>query len=170
MQIAVWAPPKPTAVVPLNIERVSSFEVLITNDEEGPTLVAAVELVSPANKDRPAHRKQFATKCASYLYGQAGVLVVDVVTSRGGNLHQELLDVLDVKMSGPGRGHQELYAAGYRTRAGEESCDLEMWAEKLTVGMRLPTMPLWIHPAICLPLDLEESYQAALAARRIFGG
>ena len=43
------------------------FEVLVFEAEEGATLVAAVELVSPANKDRPAHRRAFAVKCASYL-------------------------------------------------------------------------------------------------------
>jgi hypothetical protein len=41
--------------------------VRIYDDEANRTLVAAVELVSPSNKDRPASREAFATKCAAYL-------------------------------------------------------------------------------------------------------
>ena len=32
-----------------------------------PQLAGAVELVSPANKDRPASREAFVSKCAAYL-------------------------------------------------------------------------------------------------------
>jgi DNA-directed RNA polymerase specialized sigma24 family protein len=31
-------------------------------------LVAAIELISPSNKDRPTERRAFATRVASYLY------------------------------------------------------------------------------------------------------
>src|SRR4051794_16499206 len=43
------------------------FEVRVLNVEGQPRLVAAMELISPANKDRPAHRETFAGKCAGYL-------------------------------------------------------------------------------------------------------
>src|SRR5438132_5144703 len=47
---AVWAPPAPVAVVPAVFA--DDFEVRVFPARGGPTLVAAVELVSPANKDR----------------------------------------------------------------------------------------------------------------------
>ncbi|MBY0456241.1 MAG: hypothetical protein K2V38_02770 [Gemmataceae bacterium] len=62
--------------------------------EGGARLVAAVELVSPANKDRESHRRAFATKCAGYLAQGIALIVVDVVTNRSGNLHAEILEVL----------------------------------------------------------------------------
>src|SRR4051812_31571716 len=54
--VAVWSPPQPTASALLDFAGLDLFEVNILNDEEGPTVVAAIELVSPANKDRSAHR------------------------------------------------------------------------------------------------------------------
>ena len=44
---------------------------------------------------------------------------------------------------------------------------LEMWMEALALGTALPTLPLWIGRTESLPLDLEQTYQAACAARRI---
>src|SRR5688572_25950707 len=83
--VALWAPPRPVASAPLDFRDPDVFEVQILNEEEGPQLVAAIELVSPTNKDRPAHRRMFAVKCASYLYTGVSVIVVDVVTLRSGN-------------------------------------------------------------------------------------
>lgn len=94
-------------------------------------------------------------------------MIVDVVTQRSGNLHQELLGLLEAKTPSPGQGPQDLYAAAYRIRPGKETSNLEIWAEALTLGRNLPTLPLWIDPDLCLPLDLEETYQGACAARRI---
>lgn len=63
----------------------------------------------------------------------------------------------------------DLYAAAYRTLAGSEGLCLETWAETLTLRQALPTLPLWIMPEVALPMDLELTYQAACAARRIVG-
>ena len=38
------------------------IEVLVIHRSGGPTLVGAIELVSPANKDRPETRRAFAAK------------------------------------------------------------------------------------------------------------
>jgi hypothetical protein len=40
-------------------------------------------------KDRPENRQAFVAKCAGYLREQVSVVVVDVVTTRRANLHQE---------------------------------------------------------------------------------
>lgn len=167
--VAVWAPPQPSAITPLDFHATDAFEVQIVKEEGGPRLVAAIELVSPANKDRPSHRRMFAVKCASYLQSGISVMVVDVVTERTGNLHAELLQLLDVRLSTPGQGSHDLYAAAYRTLAGSEGLCLETWAETLTLRQALPTLPLWIMPEVALPMDLELTYQAACAARRIVG-
>jgi hypothetical protein len=67
------------------------FEVQVIHSFGGPILVGAIELVSPGNKDRPEARRAFAIKCATYLHQGIGLVVVDVVTSRQANLHDELI-------------------------------------------------------------------------------
>jgi hypothetical protein len=165
--VAVWAPPPPAATAPLAFHDPDLFEVQILREEGGPRHVAANELVSPANKDRPANRRMFAVKCASYLQSGVGVLIVDVVTERSGNLHTELLELLQVQSTTAARGSNDLYASAYRTVNPATGLSLQIWADALTLGDNLPTLPLWIAPDLSLPIDLEASYQAACAARRI---
>src|SRR5438552_2212873 len=59
-----WAPAEPALVMPASFP--TSFEVLVFQSEGGTNLVAAVELVSPGNKDRRDQRRAFAVKCGSY--------------------------------------------------------------------------------------------------------
>jgi hypothetical protein len=59
-----------------------------------PQLRAAIELVSPANKDRASHRRAFAVKCAGYLQQGVAVVIVAVITERTANLHATLVDIL----------------------------------------------------------------------------
>jgi hypothetical protein len=46
-----WQPPRPTHTIPFPLVT-DTVEVLLFRDEGGPTLAGAIELVSPANKDR----------------------------------------------------------------------------------------------------------------------
>ena len=48
-------------------------EVLVFDREGGPTLAGAIELLSPSNKDRPANRDAFVTKCAAYIQQGIGL-------------------------------------------------------------------------------------------------
>ncbi len=162
-----WTPPRPAMTAPLNFGELDRFEVQVINDEEGPQVVAAVELVSPSNKDRAAHRQMFTVKCASYLQQKISLVIVDVVTERSGNLHAELLRLLGIDSTTPAQGPTDLYATAYRTVAGDDTLALQVWAEGLGLGSPLPTVPLWISDERCLPLDLERAYLAACAARRI---
>jgi hypothetical protein len=164
--VAVWAPPRPIATAPLDFSALDSFEVQIINDEEGPKVIAAIELVSPSNKDWPSHRRMFSIKCASYLQENIGLMVIDAVTERHGNLHAALLELLDIKVQTPGQGEKDLYATAYRT-IGSQDRSLEIWAEPLALGSPLPTLPLWLGVEQCIPVDLEAAYLAACVSRRI---
>src|SRR3954451_25453870 len=53
---AVWAPPQPTLTIPLDVGETDSFEVQVLRNFGGPQLRAAIELVSPANRDRASAR------------------------------------------------------------------------------------------------------------------
>jgi hypothetical protein len=164
--VVVWAPPRPHTAT-LHFTHPDLFEVQVLSDEEGPRLVAAVELISPANKDRAGHRHAFAVKCGSYLHQSISLVMLDVVTLRRGNLHAELFDILQVGTDKSGLRDGDLYAGAYRTLPRRKSLKLEYWTEQLALGEAMPTMPLWIQPDLCLPLNLEEAYRRACASSRI---
>src|SRR5262245_16323494 len=83
-----WAPPAPALEMPAVFP--DEMEVLVFESKGGLSLVAAIELVSPGNKDRPEARRAFAMKCLTYLQQGIGLIVVDVVTERHANLHDEM--------------------------------------------------------------------------------
>src|SRR5262249_29323094 len=89
--VATWAPPATGLVMPAVFPGEISVQVFATSG--GPTLVAAIELVSPGNKDRPETRRAFTSKCLSYLAQGIGLIVVDVVTEYRANLHDELVEL-----------------------------------------------------------------------------
>src|SRR5579883_1790692 len=63
--VQTWAPSVTALVMPALFP--DEIEVQIFRAGAGATLVAAVELVSPRNKDRDDARRAFAAKCATYL-------------------------------------------------------------------------------------------------------
>lgn len=148
--------------------RLETFEVQVIREFGGPQLRATVELVSPANRDRPAEREAFAAKCASYLQRGVSVVVVGVVTERTADLHAQLLDTPRLTAGGAaGRAGTNLYAVAYRTVTSDGAGRLEAWPEPLRLAAPLPTMPLWLDADLCLPLHLEDTYLAACESLRI---
>src|SRR5205807_1489985 len=135
-------------------------EVQVFQELGGLHLRAAIEIISPANKDRPRHRRDFALKCAGYLEAGAAVILVDVVTNRLANLHAELMETLEVTNEPIWQSPTHLYAAAYRIVLAGEQHRLETWPEALTLGAALPTVPLWLNVDLCVPLRLEDSYLA----------
>jgi hypothetical protein len=143
------------------------FEVRVYEAEGGTRLVAAIELVSPANKDREAYRRAFASKCAGYLAQGISLIVVDVVTSRTANLHADILHLLgSVDDSALATG-ENLYAVAYRPVVRDTGGMIEMWPVPLAVGRELPTLPLALSAELCLPIDLEATYTTACNRRRL---
>ncbi len=159
-----WIAPAPTQTVPIAIIT-DTVEVLVFNREAGPTLAGAIELVSPANKDRPAHRDAFVFKCAAYLQQGVGLVIVDVVTTRKANLHDELLASL--RAPGVVPWEAELYAISYRSVHRTGQPNLDMWQASVGVGSSLPTVPLWLQGNLCLPVDLDATYDRTCREQRI---
>jgi Protein of unknown function (DUF4058) len=164
LPVEVWSPVAANFVLPAAFP--DTFEVRVYQSEGGATLVAAVELVSPANKDRAANMRNFAVKCASYLAQGISLIVIDIVTSRGGNLHNEMMELLnhDKKTF---LADDELYAVAYRPIVRDEHEQIDVWTEQLSLGKPLPTLPLALNAETCLPIDLEETYTAACLRRRL---
>jgi hypothetical protein len=116
-----WAPPAPTHIVPALF--LDTFEVRIFSTMGGLTLVGAIELISPGNKDPPEERRAFAIKCASYLHQGVSLIIIDIVTNRRTNLHNEIIDLLPSAEVSRMPATAVLYAVSYRGPAGRAAQD-----------------------------------------------
>jgi hypothetical protein len=159
-----WISQPPTQTLPF-VPTEETVEVSIFNTEGGPILAAVIELVSPANKDRSSHRSAFVSKCETYLQQGISLVIIDVVTERKANLHNELLNRL---VGGNALSfNSELYATAYRPIERDGQPSLDIWEEKLTIGCVLPTLPLWLRGEICLPVELNSIYERTCKEHRI---
>jgi hypothetical protein len=159
-----WDAPPPTQTIPLILLN-DVVEVLVYSQEGGPTLAGAIELVSPSNKDRPASRDALISKCATYLQQGLGLILIDVVTERRANLHQELLARLqhpDGELK-----DADLYAVSYRPLVREEAPSLDMWERPLAIAGELPALPLWLRGNLCFRVDLAATYDRTCREQRI---
>jgi hypothetical protein len=158
---AVWSPPTPSVAVETTLPDYDEYEVRIYDAQRGRHLVAAIEIVSPANKDLPEHRNVFIAKCAALLQKGVAVSIVDLVTVRRFNLYAELLAFIGHGDPTLGDEPSHLYAASCRWIKKGKSTVLECWSNVLVVGQPLPTLPLWLTEDLSVPLDLERSYEQA---------
>lgn len=161
-----WTPPAPMHRLPLAVP--DAFEVRVLADTGGATLVGVIELVSPANKDRAEQRRAFATKCAGFLHQGVSVVVLDVVTTRAANLHNEIIAALGVDRA---RMSDEvaLYGAAYRPVVRDGETEVDVWCAPCEVGAALPVLPLRLRGDLFVPVDFESTYQEACRRRRIEG-
>jgi hypothetical protein len=159
VEVQTWAPP--IAAQTVNLVFPDDIEVEVFDLRDGKRLVAVIELISPGNKDRDDARRAFAAKCVAYLQRGIGLIVVDIVTIRGGNLHHEVLDLLGQAEGSVLPADTELYAVAYRPahRAGKNQLDL--WPAPLALGQPLPLLPLALRGAFFVPVDLEGTYSEA---------
>lgn len=150
---------EPTVSADIDIGDQHEYEVLIYDVTREKTLVAAVEFVSPGNKDRAEHRQAFVAKCSALLQRNVSVAIVDIVTDRSGNLYAELLEELGITDLTLGGYPPQLYATSCRTRSSEHRNRFDAWAYPVKLGQALPAVPLWYAPDRVLALDLEGSYE-----------
>lgn len=163
-----WAPPRAKESVAVDFSRLDSYEVRIYQNLGGAELRAAIELISPANKDRAGSRQTFAAKCAGHLQHGIGLVIVDVVTARDANLHAEIIEMMEVKTRRQvWQSPTGIYAVAYRPVTQRKKPRVEMWPEALALGMKLPVLPVWLSLDQCVPVRLEESYLATCQSLRI---
>jgi hypothetical protein len=156
-----WAPPQQSLTVETDLADLDAYEVRVYDARHERRLVAAIEIVSPANKDREVHRSAFIAKCAAMLQKGVAVSIVDLVTIRSVNLYTEMLRLVgqtDPKLGDP---PPAIYATATRClRRGSRNV-LESWSFPLEVSQPLPTLPLWLEDDLVIPLDLEPTYEQA---------
>lgn len=154
----------PTATIPFML-LTDRIEVKIVNRSYSPSLVGAIELVSPANKDRPEHRNAFVAKCQSILQDGAGLVIIDVVTERRANLHVSLMEQLQ---HSEGNDAFDLYASAYRPiRSSDGETQLQVWLESLALGAPLPSVPLFLRVGPMMRIDLDATYRTTCEQLRI---
>ncbi len=165
---ALWTAPAPTLTLETDLPEQDEYEVRIYDQQRGRTLVAAVEIVSPRNKDRPESRRAFVAKLAALLQRDVCVSIVDLVTVRQDNLYANLLELLGEADPNLGETPPILYAATVRrrTRPGKRPM-LEGWFYPLALGQALPTLPIWLDARRAVALELEATYEDSCRVLRI---
>jgi hypothetical protein len=162
--LQTWAPPTTALSMPAVFP--DDLEVQVRDSERDYKVVAAVELVSPGNKDRPETRRAFAAKCAAYLQHGIGVVTVDIVTSRQFNLHNELIHLLG--LSEPFlMADATIYTVAYRPARRENIDQIDLWHYPLAVAGPLPVVPLALRGTRAVPLDLETTYMETRQRARL---
>ena len=130
-------------------------------EKEG-RLIAAVELVSPRNKDRPSAREQYAARYLNYLRGGVHLMLIDV--------HRRPLDVsfgtliaasLGVTIAVENAPSAVSFRVGAAAAQGGRM--LGLWQHALVIGEPLPSMPLALGVIEPVQLDLESTYSSAAA-------
>jgi hypothetical protein len=164
---AAWAPPRPTFSAEADPSEQYAYEVLVYDHSRGRVLVAAVEICSPANKDRPESRRAFVGKCATRIGQGVCVSIVDTVTTRQFNLYADLIDFLGLTDPAFAIDPPATYAITCRGLKVNNTPRFESWAYPLIVGELLPTLPLWLADDLAVSLELEASYEETCHALRI---
>jgi hypothetical protein len=160
-----WEADRPTLLLETDELTPPEYEVRIYDESQGRQLVAAIEIVSPRNKDRSQAREEFVSKCHAMLQQQVCVVIVDPVTNRSANLFAELAERLGANP--PSIANESIYAVSMRWVFVRRKLRLETWEHRLEVGAPLPTLPLWISDMRYVPLELERTYEETCKGLRI---
>ncbi|HJT36034.1 MAG TPA: hypothetical protein VJ783_28685 [Pirellulales bacterium] len=143
-----------------------AYEVRVYEGRQNRGLVAAIQIVSPSNKDRAETRGAFVSKVTALLAHNVCVSIVDVVSTSNVNLYAEILNSVEHADPALGDHPPPMYAATLRTRF-QGRWLMECWYHMLSVGAALPTLPVWLTEGLAVPLDLEATYEEICRILRI---
>jgi hypothetical protein len=163
---AVYSPPLP-ALELAGLPGQDEYEVCVYDERHERRLVAAIEIVSPSNKDRPDSRGAFVAKCAELVRRRVTVAIVDVVTTKRFNLFAELLELIDREDPSLSSDPPSIYAHVCRSSGRNGDARFAVWPYGLAIGQPLPTLPIWLDDDTAVPLDLEHSYQRTCRVLRM---
>jgi len=154
------APPRVRRRQTLEPTALARRRTLAVRHVTGHRLVAILEILSPANKDRKEHLQAFAEKVASALDFGVHVLVVDLFPPGRHDpqgIHGVIRHELDLSEEAYDLPPDEpLTLVSYAAETG-----VEVYLEHLAPGGVLPDMPLFIRPDRYVGVPLESTYQAA---------
>jgi hypothetical protein len=165
--VAPLALPPPVLTFDAEFPKEYAYEVLIFDLERARRLVAAIEIVSPANKDRPESRQLFTAKCFNSLRQDVCLSILDLVSFRQFNLYAELLALLKLGDPRLGATSPPIYTVTCRKRQVEQQTKLDSWFHPLAIGQPLPSLPIWLSETLSVSADLESSYEGTCKVLRI---
>ena len=154
--------PAPPVVASFALITPDDVEVQIAESRNHMTVAGVIEFVSPANKKESAERRAFVAKCAAYLHRGIGVVIVDVVTNRLANLHNDLMHAV----GGPPAAlltNSPTYVSGYGPVHRDGRTEADVWCHPARIGEPIPAIPLVLRRGPLVMLDLEATYLDALA-------
>ncbi|MEX0818829.1 MAG: DUF4058 family protein [Pirellulaceae bacterium] len=154
------APPKVRSVEEIDTDEQQLQRTLSIRHISTHRVVALLEIVSPANKDRPENVEAFAVKTITALQQGVHVLVVDLFPPGPydpNGIHGEIrrrLAPLDDPFVLPPEEPQTLvsYVAGTSKR---------IYLNQMAVGDAIPEMPLFLSRERYINAPLEATYNAA---------
>jgi hypothetical protein len=125
-------------------------------------LVAAVEVVSPRNKDRPVSRNSYLVRYLSYLMDGVHAMLIDVhrrpLSFSFADAIARELEVSQAPLPAP---CVVSYRVGEPAAAGGRM--LAIWRRPLAIDQPLPAIPLPLTEDLSVSIDLEHTYVAAAA-------
>ncbi len=131
--------------------------------EHAGRLVAAVELVSPRNKDRRAACAAYANTYLGYLLKGVHLLLVDVHRRpHRFSFADQIAAALQLEQPPCPPPYAVAYRVGEPAPAGGRF--LAFWRRPLTVNAPLPQIPLPLSTHEAVTVDLEQTYARAAAA------
>jgi hypothetical protein len=152
------APPRVRRKVTLSPAARGTRRSLTIRHVSGHRIIALLEILSPANKDRAAHVAEFADKAESALRQGIHLLLVDLFPP-GPNDPQGIHGVIWERFDDepyPLPADEPLTLASYVGGPRPEA-----YLEHLAVGSPLPQMPLFLTPDRYINVPLETTYSAA---------
>lgn len=131
-------------------------------------LIAAVEVVSPRNKDRLDSQARYTRRYLGYLRQGVHLMLIDVFAHPAGFSFADALSD-DLGLGEPAIPPPQ--AISYRVggpvpRDENMGTQIALWRRRLQVGQRLPELPLPLDDEQAVVIDLETTYHEA--ARRVY--
>jgi hypothetical protein len=154
------APPRVQRKQVVDAAALARSRSLAIRHVSGHRLVALVEIISPANKDRPEHVEELATKAAVALQRGVHLLLVDLFPPGPHDpkgMHAAILERLQPE----GEPYELPAAAPFTLASYAAGPEVEIYLEHLAIGAVLTDMALFLRPDRYIHAPLEATYQAA---------
>lgn len=156
-------PEAPPALLTVPAVFPDEIEVRVGTTRDDWDLCGVIEVVSEANKKERDEREALVRKCGAYLQRGIGVVLIDVVTNRLANLHNQLMRAI----GGPNpqllAGDPPAYVSAYRPVRRDERNELDVWPYPVAVGAELPGAPFALRRGPTVLVDLEGTYTEAVS-------
>src|SRR5206468_3482962 len=126
-------------------------------------LIAAIEIVSPRNKDRADAKETYTNRYLGYLLLGVHLLLVDVLPRpRNFSFSDAITAALGMELPPLPPPFAAAYRVGEVVPVGADMGSLVgLWRRPLRVGQPLPALPLSLSVHRAVVIDLEETYQRA---------